>query len=103
VGPGIYDRDLRRVAPIAGVISIDMHRRSVEAIATEYARHREPSAMLLALNVRTRQQLLVALDLGFDLFQGLFVEIAAVARGKRQGCVGSSTRPMNRMLPVTLS
>ena len=89
-----------------GVITIDVAGRTVEAVATEYARRRRSGLMLRAASVATRRQLLVALDLGFDLLEGLFVDIAAIARRTRSVCqvaVGSSTRPMNRMLFVTLS
>jgi c-di-GMP-related signal transduction protein len=65
---------------------IDVRGKSVEALATEYAR--AAGAPVLATNVTTRAQLLIVHDLGFDLFHGLFVQIAAIARRKRNDRFG---------------
>jgi c-di-GMP-related signal transduction protein len=84
----VYDRELGACGQVQGdrgvdVIEIDVAGRSIEAIATEYARLRGGAARLLAANVSTRRELVVVLDLGFDLVAGLFVEIAVIARRKR--------------------
>lgn len=83
----IVDRQLRVVREVAAVIRIDVRGRSIEAIATEYARLWVPDVLLLAENVATRQQLMLLRDLGFDLFEGLFLDIVAIARRKRVAMV----------------
>jgi c-di-GMP-related signal transduction protein len=82
VRPAVVDRQLRVVREVAAAIGIDVRGRSIEAIATEYARLWAPGVLLLAENVATRQQLMLLRDLGFDLFDGFFVEIAAIASRK---------------------
>ena len=83
----IVDRQLRVVREVAAVTRIDVRGRSIEAIATELARHWAPGVRLLAQNVMTRPQLMLLRDLGFDLFEGFFVDIVAIARRKRVAMV----------------
>jgi EAL and modified HD-GYP domain-containing signal transduction protein len=78
----IFDRELRLVREVVNVIAVDVRGRSIEAIATELARSWDPNVLVLAENVATRQQLMLLRELGFDLFEGFFLDLVAIARRK---------------------
>lgn len=79
----VLDERTRPLLDVADVIKIDVLGQSREAIATQYAALRPSGALLLAEKVSTREEMVFLHDLGFDLFQGFFLEVPKIVASKR--------------------
>lgn len=79
----VLDDRTRPLLDVADVIKVDVLGQSREAIAAQYAALRPSGAQLLAEKVSTRDELAFLHDLGFDLFQGFFLEVPTIVHRKR--------------------
>lgn len=79
----VLDDRTRPLLEVADVIKVDVLGQTREAIAAQYAALRPSGAQLLAEKVSTREEMDFLHELGFDLFQGFFLEVPKIAYSRR--------------------
>jgi EAL and modified HD-GYP domain-containing signal transduction protein len=79
----VLEERTRPLLEVADVIKVDVLGQSREAIAAAYEALRPSGAQLLAEKVSTRDELEFVRDLGFELFQGFFLEVPTIAAKRR--------------------
>ena len=76
--------ETRPLLELADVIKISVLHVSPEAVAAQYAGLRDHCAMLLAEKISTNDEMEHLQSLGFDLFQGHFLQLPIIARAPRR-------------------
>jgi EAL and modified HD-GYP domain-containing signal transduction protein len=88
----VLTEDTRPLLALADVIKISVLGVSPEAVAAQYAGLRGHCPVLLAEKISTNDEMEHLRSLGFDLFQGHFLQLPIIARAPRR-----SHRPCSGM------
>jgi c-di-GMP phosphodiesterase len=75
--------ETRALVPLADVIKVDVLGAAADDIRAQYAALRPISRSLLAEKISTHEEMDLLHGLGFDLFQGHYLQLPIVSRGER--------------------
>lgn len=78
----IYDKKLQPLVELADIIKIEVLGLTQEGVKNQITSLRNVKAKLLAEKIENRDQLMLCQDLGFDLFQGFFLNYPDLVHGK---------------------
>jgi EAL and modified HD-GYP domain-containing signal transduction protein len=79
----VLTEETRPLVPLAHVVKVDVLGASPEEVAAQYAALRPHCRTLLAEKVSTHEELEHLRGLGFDLFQGYFLQLPIISRARR--------------------
>jgi EAL and modified HD-GYP domain-containing signal transduction protein len=79
----VLTEETRPLLALADVIKVDVLGVSPEDVAAQYAGLRDHGALLLAEKISTDDEMVHLQSLGFDLFQGHFLQLPIISRARR--------------------
>jgi EAL and modified HD-GYP domain-containing signal transduction protein len=94
----IFKSDLAPFVALAKIIKIDFRQMSIESIGRNVRRLSNYNIKLLAEKIETRDELKVALEMGFEYFQGNFFSEPEIITGRRLATCRVSLLEVKRRL-----
>lgn len=79
----VFEPERKRFLPLVSIVKVDVLACSAEELATGIESLKEYSVTLLAEKVEDFDMFTRCLALGFDLFQGYYIERPALVKGKK--------------------